>query len=243
MTDQTTIRTLQFLLEDIKTKYISPEEFWALYSRSNETVRVLTVNVEILKALWKDRDILDCSDACTIDSALLQIAMTRIFDQQFERLTGREIVEQSPDYNTGRGVLIFGASEEARFKALNRFRASAGPDVWVQGSDEPTAIGLAIPAEMGLVGFFAYGYPKQERKIEEFLALNPGRPAILIGVGGAIDYFAGVVRRPPKKVALMGFEWLWRLLTQPRVRVHRIAALVPFALLLVALSYRNKSVK
>lgn len=243
MSDDATFQQLDNLLADIKEKYVSHRDFWDLYTKSGKTLRILTVNLEILKALLHDRDILDKSDACTVDSALLQWAMGRMYGSCFERLTGREIVERSVDYLSKRGVLLFGASDEARHKALQRYLALAGPNARVQGFDESVAIGSDVSHEARLCGFFAYGYPKQERKIDAFRILNPDRPVVLIGVGGAIDYFSGSVKRPPKIATQTGFEWLWRLLTQPKARVRRIAAIVPFALRLAAHSYLAQSLK
>jgi N-acetylglucosaminyldiphosphoundecaprenol N-acetyl-beta-D-mannosaminyltransferase len=39
---------------------------------------------------------------------------------------------------------------------------------------------------------------------------------VVIGVGGSFDVIAGVVSRAPKAVQSLGFEWLWRLMMEPR---------------------------
>lgn len=57
--------------------------------------------------------------------------------------------------------------------------------------------------------FVAFGFPKQEF----FIAENKEKlgTKVAIGVGGALDYIAGVRPRPP--AILQGkFEWLWRLI-------------------------------
>lgn len=61
--------------------------------------------------------------------------------------------------------------------------------------------------------FVALGYPKQE----EWMAKNlPHIPVkVAIGVGGAFDYISGEVKRAPKIVRDLGFEWLYRLIRQP----------------------------
>jgi N-acetylglucosaminyldiphosphoundecaprenol N-acetyl-beta-D-mannosaminyltransferase len=39
---------------------------------------------------------------------------------------------------------------------------------------------------------------------------------VMIGVGGSFDVLAGFIKRAPRLVQSMGFEWLWRLLMEPR---------------------------
>lgn len=226
---------LHDLLETIREKYITPEAFWALYANSFDEMRVLTVNVEIFKLLLQDRRFLDRADYCTVDSGVLQTAMRITFAAPFERLTGREIVAHSPEYLSRRAVCIFGASEDSRKQALERFHAlGAGPGQLLEFND-PIALTDSMLGSAGprIVGFFAYGFPKQEDMIDTFRALNPHCKAMLIGIGGAIDYFSGTVRQPPELLARLGLEWLWRLALQPKARFRRIAMIVPLALRLL----------
>jgi N-acetylglucosaminyldiphosphoundecaprenol N-acetyl-beta-D-mannosaminyltransferase len=48
-----------------------------------------------------------------------------------------------------------------------------------------------------------------------------------MGVGGALDFLAGRVRRAPAVVRRAGLEWAWRLALQPW-RVRRQAVLPVF---------------
>lgn len=58
-----------------------------------------------------------------------------------------------------------------------------------------------------------YGHKNQEFWIGRNSYKIPAR--LSIGVGGTLDYLAGVVKRAPKFMRKIGFEWLYRLLTQP----------------------------
>lgn len=42
-----------------------------------------------------------------------------------------------------------------------------------------------------------------------------------MGVGGSFDYLTGKQRRAPRWMQVIGLEWLWRLILQPR-RFRRI---------------------
>lgn len=58
------------------------------------------------------------------------------------------------------------------------------------------------------------GLPKQERWIHRNLErLNV---PVAIGVGACFIFFSGKVKRAPEWVGRMGFEWVWRLLQEPR---------------------------
>lgn len=65
------------------------------------------------------------------------------------------------------------------------------------------------------------------------MAENRGRTgAVMIGVGGLLDLFAGDAVRAPPAWRRAGLEWLWRMLREPR-RIWRVLRL-PALLLLAA---------
>lgn len=68
--------------------------------------------------------------------------------------------------------------------------------------------------------FVAFGHGKQEKWIYQFLADMPS-VKIAMGVGGSFDYISGKIKRAPKLLRRMGFEWLWRLIREPK-RIKRI---------------------
>jgi N-acetylglucosaminyldiphosphoundecaprenol N-acetyl-beta-D-mannosaminyltransferase len=62
--------------------------------------------------------------------------------------------------------------------------------------------------------FTCHGQPIQDEWIIEHRSELP--PQLLaMGVGGAIDFITDMRRRAPKFFQRFGFEWLWRLCTQP----------------------------
>jgi N-acetylglucosaminyldiphosphoundecaprenol N-acetyl-beta-D-mannosaminyltransferase len=76
--------------------------------------------------------------------------------------------------------------------------------------------------------FVAFGNPKQEIWIRENLSkLNVGGA---MAVGGTIRYVSGLSPLPPKWMAGIGLEWLYRVITEPK-RIGRIfRAVVVFPL-------------
>jgi N-acetylglucosaminyldiphosphoundecaprenol N-acetyl-beta-D-mannosaminyltransferase len=60
--------------------------------------------------------------------------------------------------------------------------------------------------------FVSLGCPKQEY----WMATHRGRiPSVMLGVGAAFDFHAGVVARAPQWMGDAGLEWLHRLASQP----------------------------
>lgn len=91
-------------------------------------------------------------------------------------------------------------------------------------SDVIQKINNAKP-DIVLVGL---GAPKQELWINRNMyRLNC---KVLIGVGGSIDVFAGKVSLTPEFIRKAGFEWLHRLLREPR-RIKRMMDLPRFMIL------------
>ena len=61
--------------------------------------------------------------------------------------------------------------------------------------------------------FVAYGHPRQDLWIDAHRAELPAKVAM--GIGGALDFVAGVAQRAPVWVQQLGLEWLHRLVHQP----------------------------
>ena len=80
------------------------------------------------------------------------------------------------------------------------------------------------------------GAPRQEL----WMARYAGRLTVglMVGLGGALDVYAGCVSRAPKIWRNLGFEWLYRLLRQPQ-RLKRMKCLPAF--LWAAVKERNRS--
>lgn len=65
----------------------------------------------------------------------------------------------------------------------------------------------------------ALGAPKQElwmARHKEVLA-----PAVMLGLGGTLDFIAGTVKRAPAWMSDAGLEWLYRLAQEPRRMASR----------------------
>ena len=88
----------------------------------------------------------------------------------------------------------------------------------------------AIRAAEADVVFVCLGSPKQEL----WMAKNgPASGAhLMVGLGGALDVFAGTVDRAPEGFQKLGLEWLYRLAKEPRRagRMIRLPLVLVYAL-------------
>ena len=86
-----------------------------------------------------------------------------------------------------------------------------------------TTVKLAVEeAAAADVVFVCLGAPKQELWMVEH---GPATGAhLMVGLGGSLDVFAGVVERAPEGFQKLGLEWLYRLAKEPK-RIGRMAKL------------------
>ncbi len=130
----------------------------------------------------------------------------------------------------GHRLFLLGAAEGVADEAARRLRRQI-PSIMVDaysGSPDPAAdaetVARVRAAHPDIV-LVAYGSPKQEF----WIARNKEAvgAAVSIGVGGAVDYLAGVQRRAPALVRRLWLDWVFRLVTQPR-RWRRMLAIPRF---------------
>jgi N-acetylglucosaminyldiphosphoundecaprenol N-acetyl-beta-D-mannosaminyltransferase len=125
------------------------------------------------------------------------------------------------------GVAEAAAAALTREAPNLRVAGTLAGDASEAGDDESVAAVRASGADIVLV---AFGAPAQDA----WLARNLRRSgaAAGIGVGGSFDYLSGRVKRAPAWVRRLGFEWLWRLVSQPW-RLRRQLVLPQFMALVI----------
>lgn len=143
-----------------------------------------------------------------------------------EKVSGSDLVLPLMDRagRAGWRVYILGGAPGVAARAAERI-AERFPGVRIAGTGSPVvdmsqpaaaraALHDTIRATEPDVVLVALGAPKQELFIAE--AASALRPAVLLGVGAAIDFVAGTAKRAPGWVSASGLEWLYRLLREPR---------------------------
>jgi N-acetylglucosaminyldiphosphoundecaprenol N-acetyl-beta-D-mannosaminyltransferase len=143
----------------------------------------------------------------------------------------------------GAAVGFYGASPEVlarmsdacrrRFPGLRVAYAHAPPFRQLTAAED-AAVVREINASGVYILFVGLGCPKQER----WMASHKGTVnAVMLGVGAAFDFLAGVKPQAPAWMQRVGLEWLFRLATEPRRLWRRYAYHNPRFVVLLAGQY------
>ena len=169
------------------------------------------------------------------------------------KILGTPIIERIPgiDFTSAlfakmaenkRSVYLFGSRPSVSEKAAENLVAKY-PGLVVCGThdgfftDDANIVSKINEAAPDLL-LVCLGAPKQEKwMLSRAGIVNAG---LMIGAGGSLDVFAGVVERAPEKWQKLGLEWLYRLLKEPK-RIGRMMKLPKF--LLVCLGRKIKGAK
>ena len=185
---------------------------------------VVTPNTEIVLSARKNSALRDALDAAALslpDGAGVVLASRILATPIPRRIAGidfasallRRMAEQ------GRSVFLLGAREgvsvhaaeklQARYRGLLIVGEAHG---FFTSEDEDALIGRinALSPDLLLV---CLGSPRQEL----WMRRNAPRlrVGLMAGLGGALDVFAGDIKRAPETWRRCGLEWLYRLLCQP----------------------------
>lgn len=170
----------------------------------------------------KLRRALDAADLVTADGMSVVWASRWLAQPLKQRVTGIDLFARLVAHAAARdlSVYFFGARDEAVRGVVKRFTAEH-PGLRVAGFRDgyfdaaaANAIADAIKQSGADLLFVAMGSPAQEYWISENLARTGVRFAL--GVGGSFDHLSGRQRRAPRWMQRAGFEWLYRLLREPR---------------------------
>ena len=134
-------------------------------------------------------------------------------------------------YGGSEGVLErLVANLRQRFPGLRIAGAYAPPFGPLTGEEDDRIVHMINAANPDIV-WVGLGTPKQERWMAEHLGhLNA---SVLIGVGAAFDFHAGVKRQAPRWMQRSGLEWCFRLAMEPRRLWRRYLVNNPLFVLLM----------
>ena len=152
------------------------------------------------------------------------------------RVTGIDCMDMIFSLSNERGykIFLYGARKEvlakAKEKILNKY-----PNLKIVGTidgyeQDNEKIVSKVNSSGADILFVALGSPKQEN----WISSNKKRlcAKVYMGVGGSLDVFSGAVKRAPDFMQKFGFEWLFRLINEPK-RLFRQVKLLKFMALVV----------
>ena len=142
-----------------------------------------------------------------------------------ERVAGSDMVPLLLERSAKEGIRVyFLGSDEPTLAETSRIALERYPELQIAGHHAPPfapvhqwdneAILEDINTSKPDLILVAVGSPKQERWISGYLHLTGAKLAV--GIGASLDFIAGSQTRAPRWIQIVGFEWLWRMLTDPK---------------------------
>ena len=203
---------------------------------------VVTPNVDHVLRLEKSIELREIYEKAVLILAdgMPLVWLSRLQSQRLpERVTGADLLPAICERAAGQGVGVYllggppGAAKKAA-DSLNKKYPSlvvgeyCPPFGFEFDEMENERIIKLINAQEPGVLFVGVGSPKQEMWIARFRSqLNVG---ICLGVGAAIEFQAGLLKRAPVWMQRSGTEWIYRMLSDPRRLVKRYASNAAFLL-------------
>ena len=161
--------------------------------------------------------------------ALGHTRATRVYGPDLmARFCERAALDGTPIYlyggRTPEALELLEARLRERFPGLS-IAGGYSPPFRALTAEEELDVIAAIDASGAEVVWVGTGQPKQEKWM---LAMRPRLSApLLVGVGAAFDFHAGLVSQAPKWMQRNGLEWVYRLSREPRRLWRRYARYNP----------------
>jgi N-acetylglucosaminyldiphosphoundecaprenol N-acetyl-beta-D-mannosaminyltransferase len=213
---------------------------------------VVTANPEIMVYSHSHpeyKKILQNTDLVVADGVGLILASYFCFNPLIKgRVTGVELVENLVKSSVSGEYTIFLIGEtdsvlekatlnfSLKYTKINIVGFKSGPifskdDKFPLQNKDNNALLEEIKNKKPDIILVAFGHPKQDLWLNYYMPQLPIK--VGIGVGGALDYFAGKAIISPKVFRSLGLEWLWRLVLEPKRAKRILIAVVIFPILVL----------
>lgn len=199
---------------------------------------VCIANVHMLVEAYKNSSfasVLQKADMVTPDGMPLVWMLRLLGARKQDRVAGLDVLQALCEQSTKAGVKVFflGSQSVVLDKMSQRLNQEF-PNLQIAGmeplpfrpmtqEEDEALVEMLNQSGAGIV-FVCLGCPKQEI----WMANHKDRVnAVMIGLGGAFPVYAGLHKRAPGFVRSAGFEWLYRLLQEPRRLWGRYSSTIP----------------
>lgn len=210
---------------------VSPEETRAAILERLKArepgMAVITPNLDFLRVMETDarlrRSVMEGD--LVIADGMPAVVWLRMQGHRITRVTGSDLTRDLFGICAEHGfsVYVLGAAPSSVEKALSKMKAMY-PHLRIAGNYSPPVVPLAemniddiadriSKAKPDLV-FVAMGMGKQEAAIHALR--RRVNVSVWLGIGGSIDFIAGVQKRAPVFFQKIGLEWFWRMAMQPK---------------------------
>ncbi|NEQ30020.1 MAG: WecB/TagA/CpsF family glycosyltransferase [Leptolyngbya sp. SIO4C5] len=192
---------------------------------------VFTPNVDHVMKLRQDAEFVRAykqADYKICDSQILLYASKFLGTPIKAKISGSDLLPMfchHHRHNEQIKIFMLGGAEGVAERARKNINARSGREIIVQAhspsygfeQDEAECQNIIdmIQSSGANVLVVGVGAPKQEKWIAKYRHQLPSID-IFLAVGAAIDFEAGNKPRAPRYVSELGFEWLYRLMSEPR---------------------------
>jgi exopolysaccharide biosynthesis WecB/TagA/CpsF family protein len=215
---------------------------------------VFTPNVDHLMKLQEDPEFLQAysiSDYKICDSQILLYASKFLGTPIQEKISGSDLFPAFYNYhknNQNIKIFLLGAGIGVASKAQNEINRKTGRNIIVASYSPPFGfekdeeecqnIINMINSSGATVLVIGVGAPKQEKWIYKYKSMLP-HIKIFMALGATIDFEAGKLKRSPKWMSEVGFEWLFRILCDPkRLWKRYLVDDIPFFILILKQKFK-----
>jgi N-acetylglucosaminyldiphosphoundecaprenol N-acetyl-beta-D-mannosaminyltransferase len=184
--------------------------------------------VHTVMACQEDRELRDAvlgSDLTVPDGQPLVWAMNALGHDLSSRVYGPDLMARYCERAalTGARMFLYGGRNQGalvqlalnlrtRYPGLNIVGGYAPPFRPLNGEEEDFVLNEINRSQADVV-WVGIGVPKQEKWMAA--TRDRLRAPVLVGVGAAFDFHAGLVPQAPRWMQSMGLEWAYRLLQEP----------------------------
>ena len=205
---------------------------------SNNVSQVITINPEMLIESTKNesfRKIIQEAEMVIPDGVGVKIGL-KLKKYNVQRLPGidfaKRLLKECAKENIP--VAIVGAKEEVINKAIENLKSELNGlnIVYFHNGyfDNDNLVYEELKKVSPKLILAAMGSPRQEQFIYNAKTLL--NPALMVGIGGSLDVWSGMVKRAPQIYQKLGLEWLYRTILEPK-RLKRIFPALPLFLMKV----------
>ncbi len=225
--------------KDIAMSFFETEGKKVIYTPNSEIILYASRNKEFM-------DKLNSADLMIADGIGVVYGAKILRNSLPERVAGFDLLKTIFPLMAKKGLSLYllgskpGVSEKAGENLLRDYpgiKIAGTHDGYFKDDDEVIADINAKKPDLLLV---CLGFPKQENWIydnREKLQVKA-----MIGAGGCLDVFSGIVERAPEFYCKHGLEWFYRLKKEPW-RFKRMTALPVFALKVLFKGWKYKQDK
>ena len=208
------------------------------FTNEDSVHTVFTPNSEIIMSAYRDdnmKNILNSASLLTADGIGVVKAASIVGNPVKGRAAGYDISVKLIERiaNENKSLYLFGSKPETVKTAYEKL-IQKHPSLNIVGYSDgyfdeykEKEIINDINRKKPDIVFVCLGCPKQEKWIAEHK--NELSCKVLMGLGGCLDVYAGVVKRAPDIFIKLNLEWFYRLIKEPK-RFIRMLDLPKFAI-------------